>query len=515
MRRIARDLMNDSVNGREDRASRNDGQLIARMVQSGTATAAALDAAIDEIENASVPNENKREALRTLESFRENSASGLGVELYGVSSETLQRLSRKQITSVGELLNAASTTAKRELLAPDLGLNEKGLRRLVKQADLQRAGIDSKLAQVLVDIGVDSIPELATRNVENLRKSLETYAKSHEGYVRSFKTPSKTSLAKAKVKAQALPRALEFGRVEDSFSSLSLNERIDVFTEGDSALLRTRSYEGGLVSLFAHLGVGGMMPAINEMKEIALSNLSSELDFHEIDVPEDVLSSLNDYDELISWVEENLGESEADALGNGWAALSSPSEIDILKSGRERVGARIVFSRTVDGDHDYNTAFFYDHAQKRIVASMEFGYEAPTEIDSVSPASALSGSETFQTVGDIERAFDDVKVGNQKVHTWGYEARDKTVDDAFFKSVLSIRHDNMSVTDLGTNDLLTQGLSPANKAKVDAGLNAMRTRLSELKLIQVEGGMFGDGSNDTVVAGKDSKGQIVTAHFDL
>ena len=45
MRRIARDLMNDAVNGREDGASRNDGEVLARFVETGTATRAGLDAA--------------------------------------------------------------------------------------------------------------------------------------------------------------------------------------------------------------------------------------------------------------------------------------------------------------------------------------------------------------------------------------------------------------------------------------------------------------------------------------
>lgn len=108
-------------------------------------------------------------------------------------------------------------------------------------------------------------------------------------------------------------------------------------------------------------------------------------------MPANVIEGLADDDALLEWVATNVGASEADSLGNGWADWKTP-EIEIIKSGRDTVGAKITFRHALDGDHDYFTRYYVDALEKRIVAVAAGGYETNTEVDDVVSGDPISGA---------------------------------------------------------------------------------------------------------------------------
>jgi hypothetical protein len=516
MRAIARDLMNDAVNGRQNRASRNDGQLLARMVQTGTASRAALDAAIDEIEKSSLPLDHKKEALRVLERYKADSATGFAKELFSVDEGFLQQLGYHGIDSVDKLLASGTTTAKREVLAQQVGSSEKEIRRLCKQADLIRVdGIEGKMAHALLNAGIDSVPELAGRNAANLHKKLEEFAKSQEGYVVSFKAPKLEDVEKWVAEAGTLGRKLEFGSAEDSFGSLNLQERLDLFLDGGDPL-KVRDFDAGLVKLFADLGVDDAMPMINAMRANAASAVSDELDVWDISVPASTIEGLTDYDALIEWVTDNIGDVEADALGNGWAEWKNP-DIEVLKNGRETVGARITFSRAIDGDHDYYATYIFDAKENRMVAVSNGGYEMDTETEDIGPGEAISGSKTAKLLGDLTATGVEVDaVGRYGLDAWATSHEGGSITKDSVKASLGLRHDNITVRAYSDNDgtlaSLTTGLSAADKKKVEDGVAFMKSKLTNLSVIDTQGGYWGDENSVTGVtlAGLDPSGNLVS-----
>lgn len=67
----------------------------------------------------------------------------------------------------------AKTPALRKALAEAAGLSEKQILKFANMVDLYRIkGVGSEFAELLEAAGVDTVPELAQRNAENLAKKL-------------------------------------------------------------------------------------------------------------------------------------------------------------------------------------------------------------------------------------------------------------------------------------------------------------------------------------------------------
>jgi len=95
-----------------------------------------------------------------------SSIEGIG-EVYAL------RLKEAGVGSVEKLLEMGASPAGRKELAQKTGLSETLILNWVNRADLTRIkGVSTQYADLLEAAGVDSVPELAQRNPENLRRKL-------------------------------------------------------------------------------------------------------------------------------------------------------------------------------------------------------------------------------------------------------------------------------------------------------------------------------------------------------
>jgi len=90
-----------------------------------------------------------------------------------VAGELAPRLRNAGVTTTHTLLRLASTRRGRRDLAQRCRIDEARILRMVNFADLMRInGIGHQHAELLETAGVDSVPELAQRNAQNLRQRL-------------------------------------------------------------------------------------------------------------------------------------------------------------------------------------------------------------------------------------------------------------------------------------------------------------------------------------------------------
>lgn len=91
---------------------------------------------------------------------------GIG-EVYG------NKLAEAGVHSIEALLEAGKSKKGRQELAEKTGISEKLILEWVNLADLFRIkGIGEEYSDLLEEAGVDSVPELAQRNPENLHSKL-------------------------------------------------------------------------------------------------------------------------------------------------------------------------------------------------------------------------------------------------------------------------------------------------------------------------------------------------------
>lgn len=87
----------------------------------------------------------------------------------GIGDATARKLKKVGIGSTEELLEVCCDKKGRSRIAGETNMDEKKLLRLVNHADLMRIdGIGGEFAELLEAAGVDSVPELARRNADNL-----------------------------------------------------------------------------------------------------------------------------------------------------------------------------------------------------------------------------------------------------------------------------------------------------------------------------------------------------------
>jgi predicted flap endonuclease-1-like 5' DNA nuclease len=91
------------------------------------------------------------------------------LEVEGIGAANAQRLEKIGVTSIEQLLRDGASPAGRRRLATESGIDERKLLEWVNHADLMRIkGVGSEYSDLLEAAGVDSVPELANRNAENL-----------------------------------------------------------------------------------------------------------------------------------------------------------------------------------------------------------------------------------------------------------------------------------------------------------------------------------------------------------
>jgi len=95
-------------------------------------------------------------------------------DIEGIGDAYAEKFEAAGVKTVEGLLEAGASKSGREDLAEKTEINEKLILEWVNRADLARVkGIGSEYADLLEASGVDSVPELAQRNAENLAAKME------------------------------------------------------------------------------------------------------------------------------------------------------------------------------------------------------------------------------------------------------------------------------------------------------------------------------------------------------
>jgi predicted flap endonuclease-1-like 5' DNA nuclease len=129
-------------------------------------------------------------------------------DIEGIGPVAGDKLRSAGVKDTDSLLAHAKTPKMRKELAETSGLDEKKILKFANMADLYRiSGVGSEFADLLEASGVDTVPELAQRNAENLAKKMEEV---NEAKKLTRRTPSVTEVEKWVAQAKDLPRALEY-----------------------------------------------------------------------------------------------------------------------------------------------------------------------------------------------------------------------------------------------------------------------------------------------------------------
>ena len=95
-------------------------------------------------------------------------------EIEGIGAVYGEKLEKLGVRTEAQLLEHGASRSGRAKLAEEAGISETLVLKWVNRADLARIkGIGSEYADLLEAAGVDTVPELAQRNAENLAAKLE------------------------------------------------------------------------------------------------------------------------------------------------------------------------------------------------------------------------------------------------------------------------------------------------------------------------------------------------------
>ncbi len=126
------------------------------------------------------------------------------IEIEGIGPAYAEKLQGAGITTIDALLDKGATPEGRAALVEETGIDSVRVLRWVNHADLIRVvGVGPQYAELLEAAGVDSVPELAQRNVENLVTGL---AETNEARSLVRRVPSADEVADWIEQAKALPR---------------------------------------------------------------------------------------------------------------------------------------------------------------------------------------------------------------------------------------------------------------------------------------------------------------------
>jgi len=127
-------------------------------------------------------------------------------DIEGIGSTYAEKLSAAGVSGIEGLLAAGATRENRADLAAKTGINADLILEWVNHADLYRiAGVGSEYSDLLEAVGVDSVPELAHRNPENLAEQLAK-VNTEKHLVRAV--PNQTEIAAWIEQAKQLDRAV-------------------------------------------------------------------------------------------------------------------------------------------------------------------------------------------------------------------------------------------------------------------------------------------------------------------
>lgn len=130
------------------------------------------------------------------------------IKIEGVGDVNAVKLQEAGVNSVEAMLKVCATPQGRKDLAETTDISDKLILEWANRADLARIkGVGTQYSDLLEAAGVDTVPELARRNPQNLYQAMVS-TNEIKSLVR--KLPTENQVAGWVEQAKALPRALEY-----------------------------------------------------------------------------------------------------------------------------------------------------------------------------------------------------------------------------------------------------------------------------------------------------------------
>lgn len=130
------------------------------------------------------------------------------VDVEGIGPVYAKKLIDAGIKTTGKLLKVGATAKGRAELEAKTGISHSLVLEWVNHVDLYRIkGVGQEYSDLLEEAGVDTVPELAQRNAENLHAKL-VEVNGMKKLVRQL--PSARQVADWVAQAKALPRAIQY-----------------------------------------------------------------------------------------------------------------------------------------------------------------------------------------------------------------------------------------------------------------------------------------------------------------
>jgi len=130
------------------------------------------------------------------------------IDIEGIGKKHNETLGKAGITSVEKLLAKGASAEGRKAIESTTGISHDLLLEWVNHADLYRIkGVGQEYSDLLEEAGVDTVPELAQRNAENLHKKL-VEVNQEKKLVRQL--PTAAQVANWVEQAKKLPRVVSY-----------------------------------------------------------------------------------------------------------------------------------------------------------------------------------------------------------------------------------------------------------------------------------------------------------------
>ena len=129
-------------------------------------------------------------------------------DVEGIGPVIGEKLRVAGIKDTDALLAGCLTPTQRKNLAAKTEISDKLILRFANMVDLFRiSGVGSEFSELLEAAGVDTVPELATRNPANLAEAM---AKANREKKLTRRVPVEAEITKWVAQAKALPRMLTY-----------------------------------------------------------------------------------------------------------------------------------------------------------------------------------------------------------------------------------------------------------------------------------------------------------------
>jgi predicted flap endonuclease-1-like 5' DNA nuclease len=130
------------------------------------------------------------------------------LKIEGIGETYAKTLKENGIATIEKLLKVGATPKGRDEIAEKTGISGKLILEWVNLADLFRInGVGEEYSDLLEEAGVDTVPELAQRNPQNLYKKLQE-VNAEKKLVRQL--PTEDAVVDWVNQAKNLPRAIQY-----------------------------------------------------------------------------------------------------------------------------------------------------------------------------------------------------------------------------------------------------------------------------------------------------------------